>query len=54
MIFWGFRLSFLSAAGNLLLVGDEARHCPDGSEGSRKPGLLAVLICGGEDAAVDS
>lgn len=31
----------------------EAGHCPDGPEGSRESGLLAVLIGGGEDAAVE-
>ncbi len=44
--------------GNLLLwavrsVDGETGHCPDGPEGSRKSGLLAVLIGGGEDAAVE-
>lgn len=35
------------------VCGRLAGHCPDGPEGSRESGLLAVLIGGGEDAAVE-
>lgn len=36
-----------------LVCGRLAGHCPDGPEGCRESGLLAVLIGGGEDAAVE-